>query len=413
MSDGVNAVSPSVGQLVHADTASAGGKHGLGCASDTHIAACALSGDPPSPSNLVVYDGDGRRLWDDGGILGGTAATSAPLIGADGTVVAADQNWILRGDPTRQTILWKSAKPDLGRPLGPVVIGADASMILLVTGGSAAGTPEVSVWDASSGALLAHQAIVDPDTHIVYGTQNTAATTGNRAYVLTAAVDNPADGRLYAIDVCDADDCGGRGTMTIAWHYDFAGPSGASPLLIGTQVYFDGRPAAGGGTFIAVKDRGATPRLLWKKAYTGQFVAGAALDPRGGLWVYPVPGSYALLRLDAGTGNTLQTVPISAAAGLPSGYSGGSAVSVSKSAGGAVVLTLGIRPLLDARLANYVAALDVSSTATGSALWLYPVAATTQVNSAQGQFPIVYGGSGARRVVYTGTNTGTFFVGEP
>jgi outer membrane protein assembly factor BamB len=267
---------------------------------------------------------------------------SAPFIGTDGTVVAADDHRVMRVDPATDTVLWKSAKLDSGIPISPAPIGSDLSMVLVATNTNAAGgTAEVSVWDVTTGVLLSHQPIRDPDIGRVYVARNTAAVRGNRAYVPTAADLDPADGRLYAIDVCNASDCGGRGTQSVSWHYDFKGPSGPNPLLIGNVLYFDGRPTRGTGSFMAVADRGVSAKRLWVKLFPSAFGVSAAQDPRGGFWVHSWNGSELLMRLNADTGEIDQQVVVSTAFGLPPGYVAQSAATVGASAAGAVVLTIG------------------------------------------------------------------------
>jgi hypothetical protein len=245
----------------------------------------------------------------------------------------------------------------------------------------------------------------------VYVTRNTPAVRGNRAYVLASALGDDSDGRLVAIDVCDSTACAGRGAMQVAWSYAIVGPSGASPLLIGTRLFFDGRRGTRQAWFYAVDDQGSAPTLAWRVAFDARFDASAAQDPRGGLWVYPWQTG-ALLRLDPVSGAVVQSIDVSAVLGLTTVYSPVTAVSVSTSAAGAVVLTFGVQAKSAAEAA-YVAAVDVSSMGGASLLWKYKVATSARRNAATGQFPIVTGVAGGRRVVFRGTTGSTFFVGEP
>jgi hypothetical protein len=411
LADAVNLISPPSARLAAIDAGTLNHASGVGCSSNSTVVACTTGVGSGQAGYLVVYDGDGNRLWTDGGLLGSTALASAPLVGTDNTVIAADQNAILRVDPFTHRVLWQSTKPDGGIPISPVPVGAD--MVLLATDVAAnAGNPEVSVWDAASGDLLAHQALIDPTTGAVYATRNTPAVSGNRVYISTAAVNNSADGRLYAIDVCSAAPCA-RGALSVAWYYAFTGPSGASPLVIGSRIFFDGQPHAGQGMFMAVDDHGDAGTLTWGRTFRGQFVANAAQDARRGLWVYPYQ-SPALLRLDPATGGTLQQVNLSSAMGLPSGYTPNTCVTVSSAASGASVLTFGTRNASQPSLPTYVAAVDVSSSSAGLALWAYQVAGNAATNEASGQFPVVVSPStGSHRVVFLGTNSSTFFVGGP
>lgn len=69
MSDQVGRALPSTVQLVRLDTAPVGGA-GHGCVSNLRTVACTYRGEPLLQSNLVVYDADGQRIWEDHGQLG-------------------------------------------------------------------------------------------------------------------------------------------------------------------------------------------------------------------------------------------------------------------------------------------------------------------------------------------------------
>jgi|JI102314A1RNA_FD_contig_61_823083_length_2529_multi_2_in_0_out_0_2 outer membrane protein assembly factor BamB len=414
MSDLVKSTTPSVGVAVRVDRTSPPAIGGLGCVSNTRLVACTGGGDPAVSSNLVVYDADGNRLWDDGGILGTSAWKSAAIIGDNDLVLAADQNTVLMADPRAGTILWQSAKPDSAPPISPVLAGSGRDLVLIASGaGNADSTPQLSVWDAANGAMLDTMTLVDPISLQVYSTFNTPAVAGNRAYVLASVVSNGTNGRLFALDICESASCGGRGKLSVAWTYDFRGPSGASPLLIGSRLFFDGRTQAGAGTFMAIDDTGTAPSLAWRIQATSTFAASAAQDPRGGLWVYPWQTG-KLLRLNPMTGAVLQTVNTSTVLGVSAGYYPVTAVSTSSSPGGAVVLTFGARAAgRGSATPPYVAAVDVSTAPAGTLLWKFKFANTVAANVPTGQFPIVTNATGARRVVVRGANNSTFFVGEP
>lgn len=414
MSDNVGQISPTVAREIRVDRSTAGAVGGLGCVSNTRLVACTGNAAPGGQSNLTVHDADGNLIWDDGGLLGPTAWYSAAMISESNHVVAADQRRILRADPVAGTILWQSEKPDDGTPISPVLVGTDASMILLATKADAGlGNPELSVWDLATGALLSHQPIADPITGAVYATINTPAAKGNRAYVLAAGVGTPGDSRLYAIDVCESAACGGRGKIQVAWYHPFEGPSSASPLLIGKRLFFDGLRGKSTGLFYGVDDLGSTPSEAWVRKFAGRFGASAAQDPRGGLWFYPWQ-SGTLMRVSERNGSNLQVIDVSTVLGLDPGYSPVTAISVSASAAGAVVLTFATQtksPTIGT--GPHVGSIDVSTLPTGTALWKYKVSTSAARNAATGQFPIVTNAAGARRIVFRGTASSTFFIGEP
>lgn len=412
LSDGVGLAPPVAAVEVHVDRDSAGAVGGLGCVSNSRLAACTGSADPSQMSNLSVYDADGRLLWQDGGLLDETAWYSAALISADDQVIAADRNSLIRVAPLTGQILWQQSKPDDGTPISPVLFGSDASMVLLATKADAGiGEPELSVWDAATGTLLWHQALSDPLSGARFATVNTPAVSGNRAYLLAAGVGNPNDARLTAVDVCESDLCGGRGRLTVAWQHRYDGPSSASPVLAGNRLFFDGLKGRSTGLFYAVDDLGATASTAWVKRFRARFGFSAALDPRGGLWVSPWQ-SGKLLRLSERNGRSQQTVDVAAALSLPAGLSPVTAVSVHAAGDGSAALVFGAQTATAADGA-FVGAIDVTAAPGGKGLWHYRVSENTVRKAPTGQFPVVVNTLGARRIVFRGTTGDTFFIGEP
>lgn len=413
-SDRTGSIVPSSATLIAVDTVPVGGG-GLGCSSNQSIVACSYRGDPLVQSNIVVYDADGRRIWEDGGVFGWQAWMSAPIVGADGSVIAADPVWLMRAQPSTGTLLWKVAKPDPGTPISPVLAGATQSMVFLATKDNlSGGVPAMTTWDVGTGALLSQLPLRDPVTSELYITRNTVAVNGSRAYVLASRLSDETDGRLYAVDICEAAACGGRGTMSLRWYHAFKGPSGASPLLVGSTIFFDGRPNSRAGALMAVIDEGSSARLLWSRRFPSTFGVSPAHDPRGGIWVhYVAPDGRTLMRLSERTGRLLQEINASTVLGVAPGYVAHSVVTMSTSSSGAVVAMFGAQPGGTSTLPTYLAAVDVSSTPGGSLLWRHQVGPNKDVNAAGGQFPIVVNAAGARRVVFEGSKRSAFFVGEP
>lgn len=288
-------------------------------------------------------------------------------------------------------------------------------MVLLATKDNlSGGEPAMTVWDVESGALLSHFPLRDPTSGKLYITRNTPAVSGNRAYVVASRLDDETDGRLYAVDVCDRPDCGGRGALSVRWTYEFKGPSGASPLLIGSTLYFDGRPTSRTGSLMAVKDRGGSARRLWFREFRSTFGVSPAHDPRGGLWVhYVAPDGVSLMRLNEADGSLLQEIDASTVLGVEPGYVAHSVMMLARTSADAVVMMFGAQPGGTSALPTYVAAVDVSTVPSGTLLWRRVVGANKDVNAAGGQFPIVVSPSGSRRIVFEGSKRSTFFVGEP
>lgn len=414
LSDQVRAAVPRSVERLAFDAVPVGGG-GLGCVSNGQIAACSFRGDPARQSNLVVYDADGQRLWEDGGVLGWQAWFSAPLVGTDGSVVAADNRWVMRVQPASGTVLWRSAKPDPGTPISPVPVGTGAPMLLVATkDNTSGGEPAVTVWDLETGALLSQRVLRDTGTGAVYITRNTAVTNGRRAYVVGSRIDDENAGRLFAIDVCESRRCGGRGATQVRWTYDFKGPSGASPLLLGDTVVFDGRPVGNIGSLMAVRDNGARPRRVWFREFPSTFGVSPALDRRGGFWVhYVAPDGKTLMRLSEADGSLLQEVDVSSVLGVEPGYVAHSVTMMATNDDGAEVVMIGAQPEGASSAPTYVAAIDVSSDPAGRLLWRHEVGASKDQNAAGGQFPILVNAQGARRILFQGSKTGAILVGEP
>ena len=98
LSNRINMIAPVDGTkltLISHDTTTKGSNLGLGCSSNGpgNTVACTL--DNGSGPNLVVYDGIGHTRWSSS-LLSTKALSSAPIVGTDGSVVAADENIVIR-----------------------------------------------------------------------------------------------------------------------------------------------------------------------------------------------------------------------------------------------------------------------------------------------------------------------------
>jgi hypothetical protein len=470
-SDAANAVVPTgtgFGRVL--DTSANASGAGLGCSSNLSIAACSFkNGDPSTHPNLIVFDGDGTPLFSAPtsgvGVLGSNAVASAPLILDDNSVLDADQSSIVlyqSGYPNN--VKWIGKKTDAGVPVSATLIG---DRIALIATGCVLLRPKscgISTWDITTNtgsvaqAPLAFKALVDPITKVQYTTKNSPAVSSvvhandgsglARVYVLAAAGNgtSSADGRLQAVDV-DL----GTGAISLAWHYDVPGPGGATPLVVGNRIFFDGRATvtdaqgvtAKVGYLFAVDDLGDSYSIPdgWMqyavngapagRPFTGGWIyANAAQDPRNGLWTFANGVTYqsrgtscgkalqttpdnplnCLVRLDPDDGHTLQTIDLGALIGSTRAYAVGSAVTVAQSSSGDPVLLLDTN---SSRLVDptYVLAVDVAP-ASGQLLWNTMVAPSRRQNSAAGQFPLVVSPGGRSRVVFGGQNYGPYIVGD-
>jgi hypothetical protein len=463
---------PAVGSYVSRPTRwkilAHGSGDGLGCSSNLHVVACTLGGHKKSGKNrnLRVFDSEGKLLFsdvfDDGSdqsLLDYRASFSAPIVFADDSVLAVDDHYVAlfkAGYPN--SVVWKQAKSDTGTPVSPVMVN-DHIMIMATKCRRKATDCPISTWDVDSGQQLDAKYIVDGST--VYQTLNTVTVDPqhSRAYALVSAVSDRSLGRLQALDVDPV-----TGAITVSsWHFDFSGPSGSSPLIVKNgsgqnQIFFDGTdekaahhkaPAA---AFYGVLDTldGQPPVPMWKQSFpASSFMANAAHDPRGGFWIYPLnvsngtmptkgmsctqiaqvknadsivsPYAGCLIRLAEADGSLLQGpldpgVLLGAASnGMP--YFPSSALTVSQTSAGNVVLTFGAVSQFHTRAPSVVMAVDASASPQGALYWSTsttdPIGTGVVNNLPGGQFPIVMSSSGKPRVAFTASRAGPYFIGEP
>ena len=218
----------------------AGSQQGFGCSANGTVAACTYNG---LWDNLVVYDYDGNRLWSSGGALNAAAYTSAPMLFSNGDIVACDNTKVLRFNANGE-IVWRSDLSQGGIPISPVVTESGVIILATLRG-------PIYAFDGSDGTLLGTLFIkINESDPGFFETVNTPAVRGNRIYVSThhqinGITDSDNLAWLAAVDV-DPDAINESDRLRLAWHFEFGGGSGASPLLINNVVYFDGhRPQPG------------------------------------------------------------------------------------------------------------------------------------------------------------------------
>ncbi|MCA9939689.1 MAG: hypothetical protein KC418_13675 [Anaerolineales bacterium] len=397
-----------------------GSSRGLGCAGNGEIVACTfglpleddadISCDPQIQDTLVVYAYTNAQktpdiLWTSGDLLNCTANTSAPLVGVSGGVIAADDTRIIRFAPNGIP-LWQTATPG-GKPISPVLL--DSGLILLATVGG-----PVSVYNSETGEMGAQLSLGEGASF--YETINTPAVNGNRVYISTQLNEDPTYGRLYALDVTP----GPPANIQVAWHFNFGGPSGASPLLIGDTLYFDGNRSEPGGAFApqiyAVQDTGSIGQLLWVKPMPGEIQASFARDPRGGFWAFsvgtPLKDNRWLTRmrftdLDGdGVGDVWERIDLDALVNLPGVHVPSSAMSIAGTADTPIMIVSATAFAEDGSIdSTYVVAVDLAARARFWRVWL-PSDLTA------GQFAVTLGALGPR-VFFTNKTEGAWVIGRP
>ena len=382
------------------DEQGAGSLIGLGATANGSRIACTV-GNLNGRDNLVVYDAGGRRLFTSGTRLNALAMFSAPMIDAQGGVIAADTQRLIRWSPSGQ-VLWDVAHTTGAAqlPISPVPVNGGDQILLATLGGP------IVIHDASTGARRGELQIADGAR--LFDTANTPGQSA--AGVVYVAMSERNGGRnpqglLVALDVRS-------GTPRELWRFPFPGPSGASPLVIGDTVYFDGMDPDQGPIVYAVRDQGGSPDLRWRCETQSlnpnwelfdlldlPVAASFARDPRGGLWVF-VAGSRFLHRLGEADGRTIDSLDLDALIAAPGLHVPASALTVAGDAGQPVLLVNALGMLGQ----NYAAAIDLNS---GRLRWKAQLDSGTR-----GQFAVVRDpGSGDPLVVLTQRLSGAVAIG--
>jgi outer membrane protein assembly factor BamB len=354
---------------------------------------------------IRAYSPDGEVLWSSAA-LSTQAHYSAPIIGPDGGVIAADQNRIIRFDPSG-TEVWSMPTAG-GSPISPNV--TDNGEIVLATQGG-----PVSAYDFATGNLIA-QLRLDATIAVsgrmrtgFFDTINTPAIRGNRIYISTRfryGYRTTNIGRLYALDLVPPN-------FAIAWFYEFRAPSGTSPTLGSdgerTIIYFDGSgltPSSGNDPrALAVRDMGREGVLLWSYQMSNLPQSSPALDPResGGIWYFAFASS-ELLRLDEISGGLIQTIDVDSIVGDDTGTFIPHSVMTISGDGESPVMMVAAAASNYSRA--YVIAIDLNA---GSLLWKYQVDEGRGFNGTPaGQYPMLLNSEEEPVVVFSTRQNGVW-----
>src|SRR5690606_4670541 len=221
-------------------------------------------------------------------------------------------------------------------------------------------------------------------------------------------------GRLYAVDI--SRDGPVSAEMTVAWFFEFRGLSGASPLVYDKGqhpvIYFDGTGLLPLGEydphFFAVEDLGSQSNLLWQYQMSGNAVASAAQDPRGGIWIYTQRTRY-LVRLSQMSGEPVQWIDVDALVREVGTHTPSSAITVT-----------GSNPLKPLMLLS-VTAYDIPSSyvvainpTNGRLVWKYLIDTSADLTGVpHGQFPILLDPVGNPITVFSTRKNGVWALGMP
>ena len=384
--------------LMAHDALPLGSNNGLGCASNGSVVACSYWGT--TGDNVVAYSNYGTRLWGSGHSLDRDAWASVPMVASDGGVIAASRTKIARFS-NAGALLWVTPNPN-GTPTSPVLTASGALVVATING-------PISAFDSTTGRLLGSLLVrQSPSSTNFFQTTNTPCVNGNRVYVAMQQEQDPLHtGWLVAIDV---DPTNPTSPLTIAWEFTFTGPTGASPVLIGNVIYFDGHVITPGqpsqAYLYAVRDDGTSGTLLWSTRLPTAVATSPVVDPRGGMWIY-TSGLPWLYHLDPRTGVTVEIINVSKLVGDVNSNIPSSALSIT-GLPSAPVLVLGTGDLK--RLSSYVVAINL---VTHTLAWEFNLRPSLIPDYAAGQFPTIVTPLGKPAVAFSTRNEGAYFLAQP
>ena len=382
----------------------------------------------PTPNGAIVVGTAGRQVtqcWEDNCTLsfnvnaGGSGYTSASVILSGGYCQgAAATATVSNGAVTSVTAT--SQGPDCDTAPGVIISGnghgAQVSAVL------SAAAP-VAVYSGTTGALVGSQFLYQSGTSgPYYVTLNTAcvnnASYPNRVYFSTNLSSDKSQGALWAVDI---DPTNLTSPISPAWSFTFHGPSGASPLCVGNNIYFDGAGVTPGDnvgtTIFGLTDNGSAPATLFHVslgASSQNITCNFALDPRpeGGFWhqVRYDPNIYHRSFTD---GSLIETVNVSnmlIANGAPQStyWQAGVFTTYGSSTNPYLILPEAAYP----GSGGYVAMLGLSTTSSPQLVWAIPLAGNdfTRYDTPGGDAVLVTNSAGNPVLVTAGKQTGAYFI---
>jgi len=400
------------------------GAKGNAIAGNGKIAACAFAG---IKDNLVIYDYDGNRLWSSGDLLNFWTVSSAPMVDVNGRVIICDNRVVIMVDTfdcdsDGKIVEWISELPYGGLPFSPVIT-EDGTIVIATDRGP------VYAFNSSDGSLIAWKylgenerihplyLLLNIDDPGFFSTINTPCVKGNRIYVSTQ-YKGPwgiptlrRHARLYAVDV-DSANPNVDDRFKEVWHFEFGGPSQASPTLINDTIYFDGyrpKPSIRRNIHLfAVTDMGDYGKEEWKVPYPLQTYASFAYDPRGGFW-YVDPFGGVLVRFSAEDGSILEKIVINGLVQEEGVHIPSSVMTICGNETNPVLIVSAsaLRPV---RASSYVIAIDLA--ANNSLLWKVKLfeGRLLSIDLAFGQYTILMK-NGEPRVVFGSFSDGVWAIG--
>jgi len=403
------------------------GSKGLGFSSNGKIAAATYTG---LRDNLVIYDYDGNHLWSSGRLLNLWACGSAPMVDVHGRVIACDNKVVIMVDPLDvdgdgKILEWKTKLVKGGLPISPVIT-EDGTLVIATKGGP------IYAFDSKDGSLLAYKYLNDnlPARPIFeklaklfkrfnienrggyFETINTPCVNGNRAYVSTQYSKDRfllKRARLYAIDI-DPGNPNVDERLKTAWYYEFDGPSGASPLLIGNSLYFDGgRSFLGKPKTISITDMGDDYKEEWKSRIPNPIDSSLARDPRGGFWIVDAFGG-CLIHQSTEDGSVIEEIDTTVIVDEPGRHKPCSVITMYGNETRPILINA-VLSIEGRRSSCYVIAVDLED--NNNLLWKVKISdgKIRSIDFPFGQYPVLLK-NGEPRIVFTTVRGGAWAIGR-
>jgi hypothetical protein len=234
-----------------------------------------------------------------GGNCPGASATATISGGAITAVTATSQGWDC------------DVAPDV------IVLGNGRGAFVTAALTSAA---PVTVFNGANGAVVGSTFLYQTgNSGPYYSTINAPCLNNgsypNRVYIIAGLANDQTQGALWALDV----DPTNAASPTPAWNLAIHGPSGATPLCVGNNIYFDGSGIVPGDnvgtTIFGVEDNGTSGAFLFQVPLgpgAQKVTCNFALDPRpeGGFW-HQLQYDPNIYHRNATTGALIETVNVS------------------------------------------------------------------------------------------------------
>lgn len=223
-------------------------------------------------------------------------------------------------------------------------------------------------------------------------------------------------GALWALDI---DPANLSSPITPAWSIPYQGPSGASPVCSGNNVYFDGagyQPGDDSGTTIfGIQDNGTSGTVLFHAslgAGSGKVTCNFALDPRqaGGFW-HQLQYDPNIYHRDGTTGNLVESINVSdllTANGAPPGTYWMRGVFTTYGTADRPYMFLSESDT--SYIASYLAMVDLTNRALVWAPPFYPANSPLSTDTPEGATALVMDSHNNPVIAIAGANTGAYFI---